>query len=455
MAALRVHGMGALVVLAFASVALGDGVYIPQRAVRKVPDIPAQRAVLSWRNGQETLLISSALDSASQKLGWIIPLPAVPKSIEKQLPGGLKTLDFCIQPKITHDLYPLVLFAVYAFFVINLALATLLFKKRDRLGYLLIELLLFGVVPSLMLPALGASAPRAARVQILKTATVGSYHISVLRPKKLGDLNAWLAKNDFSLLPATAGPAVADYIADGWVFVAIKLVRAESGANAPHPIQMTFASKEPVYPLKLTGLAGGSTAFEIFVIANDRAACRQLEVEFCDRFRQDIAHASYAYDSESDPHYETKTLFVGDTSNQIIGHPAICSLMWDKCILSKFAGTIDADRMTADLQFDRKPFEACRQHLYTRRGARHVALILFTCLTGCWLAASMVACRAKVVQPWGLTRYLGRVLLPVVALYAVGAAILFACLPKLATSEVVTGSPLVLRRFCRGSARQH
>ena len=61
-------------VLAFASDVFGDGCYIPERAVES-PEIPAQRAVLAWKNGQETLVISSALDSESQKLGWIIPLP--------------------------------------------------------------------------------------------------------------------------------------------------------------------------------------------------------------------------------------------------------------------------------------------------------------------------------------------------------------------------------------------
>jgi hypothetical protein len=248
MAALRLHSLGVLVALAFASAAFADGVYIPDRAVRKIPEIPAQRAVLSWRDGQETLLISSALDSESQKLGWIIPLPAVPKTIERQTPGALKTLDFCIQAEITHDLYSQVVFAAYAFFVANIVLATLLFKQRDRLGYLLVELFFFGVVPSLMLPTAGASAVNAARVQVVKTATVGSYQISVLRPKKLDDLNVWLAENGISRLPAMASPPVADYVADGWVFAAIKLVRGEPGVNAPHPIEMTFPSKQPVYP---------------------------------------------------------------------------------------------------------------------------------------------------------------------------------------------------------------
>ena len=63
--ALRLHCLAIVVVSALASVAFGDGCYIPEQAVRKVPAIPSQRALLSWKDGQETLMISSALDSES------------------------------------------------------------------------------------------------------------------------------------------------------------------------------------------------------------------------------------------------------------------------------------------------------------------------------------------------------------------------------------------------------
>ena len=77
-----------IAVLTLASDVFGDGCYIPERAVRKIPEIPAQRAVLSWKDGHETLVISSTLDSKSQRLGWIIPLPAALKKSknERQAP---------------------------------------------------------------------------------------------------------------------------------------------------------------------------------------------------------------------------------------------------------------------------------------------------------------------------------------------------------------------------------
>jgi Uncharacterized protein conserved in bacteria (DUF2330) len=437
MAVLRLQCLGVVAILAIASVAFGDGCYMPERAVRKIPAIPAQRAVLSWRDGQETLVISSALDSESQKLGWIIPLPAVPVTIEREYPGALKTLGFCVQPEITHDLHSQVTFAVYVFFFASLALATVLFKKKP-LGFLLIEVFLFVILPALTLSAsgvAGSTAAKAANVLVEKSVSVGDYDVNILKPAKSADLSDWLVRNRFQALQPTAEKTVADYISNGWVFAAIKLTRAESGSNVPHPIKMMFPSREPVYPLKLTASAGGSTAFEIFVIANDSAACKPLEEEFCDRF-QVGENTEYS----SDAHYETKKCFVGETSKQTIGHPAICSLMWNNCILTKFFGTIKADDMIADLQFDWKPFKSYRQHFFTDQGARQFAWLLFVCMTGCWIGASMVACRASMVKDWGLIRYLSIVFFPAAVLFAVIAAIGFVRCPKLASSEVARGS---------------
>jgi hypothetical protein len=422
-----------LAVLAFASEAFADGCYVPELAVRKIPEIPAQRALLSWKDGQETLLISSALDSESQKLGWIIPLPSVPTTIEKATPGSLKTLNFCIQPKITHDLIIEIKLVCVAVFVGNILLATWLFK-RESFMFVLCLLLLAFVFYSLLLPALGASsamAAKASNVQVEKSVSVGAYDVRVLNASKPDDLNAWLAENGFSALPAAADKTIADYISNGWVFAAIKLTRAESGSNAPHPIKLVFSSKEPVYPLKLTALAGGSTAFEVFVIADQRAACSVLNEEFCDQFTE------YKV---SDVPYESGKAVVGESSHLHVGHPAICPLMWNNCILTKFAGTIDADKMTSDIWFDWKPFRPYRQHFYTDRGARGVAFVTFIFLVGSFLAVSMVLCDERIRQPQGPRRYLAKVLLPAVALSGILAVSVFACLPKLDASEVTTGS---------------
>ena len=226
---------GVAAVLLFASAAFGDGCYMPERAVRKIPEIPAQRALLCWKDGVETLLISSALDSESQKLGWIIPLPSVPKTIEKETPGGLKTLEFCIQPEITHDLSQGLKASIYCVLIANVLMGTFLFKRQWFLRVLLFVFMFFVVLPALLLSASAGTglAVKATNVQVEKTAVVGSYDISVLRASKSDELNSWLSENGFTSLPQKADETIAHYIAEGWVFAAIKLTRSEAGANAP------------------------------------------------------------------------------------------------------------------------------------------------------------------------------------------------------------------------------
>ena len=191
--------------------------------------------MLSWNDGVETLVIASALDSEAQQLGWIIPVPAVPTVIEKATPGSLKTLEFCIQPRITHDLSELVRATLVATLVGNLLVGTWLFKRK-HFGCLALLIVVLFLLNGLLLSA-GTSgsavAAKSSGVRVEKMAAVGSYAVSILRASQPGGLESWLAENGFAALPEAAGPIVADYASRGWVFAAIKLTRSESGANVP------------------------------------------------------------------------------------------------------------------------------------------------------------------------------------------------------------------------------
>ena len=428
---MRIQCLAALLVLLLSSAALGDGCYIPELAVRRIPEIPAQRAVLSWKEGVETLVIASALDSEAQKLGWIIPVPAVPKTIEKESPGALKTLNFCIQPEITHDLSPGVFFAIVVAGIANLLIGTLIYHRK-RFLTVLIAVFLVLLFFSLLLPAFGpagaGATTKAGNVDVEKSAAVGSYDVNVLRPSKPDGLNGWLAQNGFSALPTAADQTIAGYISKGWVFVAIKLTRAEAGVNAPHPIKMVFTTTEAVYPMKLTALAGGSTEFELFVIGNASASCDLLGKEFSDRFLK--------REHDARDNYEAQTSYADATTHLEIGHPGITSLMWNNCVLTKFAGTVDSNNLTEDIQFAWNPFEAYQQHFFTMSGARTLVAILFVLLTGGWCFVSMIACEKRVKQPHGVRWYFGKVLMPAIMLFAVGAGVVFIAVPKLNTSEV-------------------
>ena len=442
---MRLRYLGVIAFLLSTSVAWGDGCYIPERAIRKIPEIAAQHAVLSWKDGVETLVISSALDSEAQRLGWIIPVPAVPQGIEKATPGALKTLDFCIQPRIIHDLTLVVRATVLVVLVVNLLLATWLFKRELFKGLLLLLYVLF-LLASLMLPALGTAGAGAttnlSQGQVEKTATVGSYAISILRPSRPDGLDTWLAGNDFAALPEAARPTIADYIAKGWVFAAIKLTRTETGANVPHPIKLVFSCKDAVYPMKLTAIAGGEPGFEVFVIANERASCEMLKERFCDRFSK----VEYR-DLESDS-VEPSTWFAGATTSCVIGHSAICSLMWPGCVLTKFVGTIDASRMTKDIQFTWTPFSLLQEHFFTQYGARCLGVIIFVVVLGGWNIVSMRDYSKGLVQSGGFKSYVRRRLVSGIVVAVILGFIGFVAVPKLSRSDVLISRGPGYRAFC-------
>ncbi len=212
------------------------------------------------------------------------------------------------------------------------------------------------------------------------------------------------------------------------MFAAIKLSAPKRALNAPHPIKLVFAATDAVYPLRLTAIGRGNTEIELFVVGNATATCPVLAEEFCDHF-------ALEWGSQSQD-YRIGESFHGTATPCSIGHPAICPLLWNGCVLTKLSGTVRAGEMKEDIRIDWKPFHAYRQHFYSVQGARAVAWIVFLVLAGGLGFASMLTQRKKIVEPGGLSWYLGRVLLPRAVLSAIVAGIVLASLPKVPAAEV-------------------
>lgn len=407
-----------------------DGVYVAERAVLKLPDIPGQRAVIAWKDGKETLLIESALDSEAQKLGWIIPLPAVPTVMEKAEPGGLKTLRFCTQPKnIIHNLKKqAITLTIVAAFVLLLIGTYLYQREQFALVVTAVLILIVIITMSLSTPrntklGVEASVNVSFGLKVEKTAQVGDYDVTVLSATKPEELDAWLAGNGFGPLPGAA-KIVSEYIRDKWMFAAVKLARQESGTSIPHPIRLEFTSPRAVYPMKLTRLAQSSPQFELFVVANDRAKCRPLKTVFCDRFTENTR----VIDSW---HLGTKVpAFVGKDTKVIIGHPEICNLMWDGCVVTKFEGKLTPSQMTTDLQFSWRSYSPHKPRLFSFGAAYTVAFMVFVVLFSGGMAGMMIASRARLRQAAGRAAFLSRVLTILLVVSLATAGLIFASLPK-------------------------
>jgi hypothetical protein len=245
-----------------------DGKYFPEKAYKVGPTIPTQRAILVYKDGIEKLTIESALDSKGRKFGWVIPLPSRPTEFKEASPGLIKTLDWTIQPKVTHDLKgKLARFGGVAVLVTLICLIMALTRPPVRV-LLLVPVTVIGVLSTLVQPLhqvanSGGSSTYVPGVQVHDVQEIGSYDIVVLDANDAAALNTWLETNGFAGPTEADRAIVSDYIRGGWCFVATRLRREKDGYSKPHPLSMSFHAKAPVYPIRLTATAGNDLYLEL------------------------------------------------------------------------------------------------------------------------------------------------------------------------------------------------
>ena len=390
------------------AVARGDGCHFTKSGYARVARIPAQRAFIAFRDGTETLIVESAFETNSPSAAWVLPLPSVPDTVDRVSPGALKTLSFCVQPEIVHDIAWMAVVPSVILFLLLLHLALLLGRGRGYSvgGGLLKVILIVGalcVFAGMLLPALGRArstlvAEQQAGVRVHKQIAVGSYKVAVLTADTADALDEWLRTNGFRSLSEEAQRIAAAYITENWCFVVARLVRDAGGLSTPHPLMVRFATSKAIYPMRFTALAKSAPHVEIFVAAEKEATCDRLEREFVDRY------AARLYSSEPEgkgPRY----FFAGRRFGQDIGHGEVCSLLWDGCVVTKLSGVIASHSMSEDIVLGWKEAEPHRRTWFSHRGARLAGITVFSTGLLILTIASLVRSRRYLEHPRGLRRY--------------------------------------------------
>jgi len=375
-----------ILLLVGAAEALADGAYIPEQAVRKPPAIPAQTALISYSDGQEQLIVESALDGEGQSFGWIVPVPAAPTELAEASPGLLRTLELACGPAITHGLGRIMSGAVVGAAVVTM-LALWVYWFGKKLTQVALVLLLVCLVGAVFLSSLGESTALGARpvagVRLEQSATVGSYDVAVLEAQSAEDLGRWLETNGYAALSEKGRAIVADYVRDRWHFVAARLRREGDGLSVPHPLSITFPASQPVYPMRLTAIAGSEVHVDLFVVGKGRARCAALQLELCDSYRfsrvpaADYVQTSVASLGDVVMVDEPGVLpgYVGQEYDLLVGHPRAGELMWDGCTLTRLSGTLRPEEMASDIAITIDATEALRARYYSRQGALSIGVI--------------------------------------------------------------------------------
>lgn len=432
-----------------AAIAYADGVYFPDRAFRKLPEISSQRAIISHKEGVETLIVESALNAEGESFGWIIPLPSEPVEFRKVPTELLNVFSNNLEPEIIHESItgPLTIF----FLVTVLSVFSIFF--RVKLSVLLSILIILFFCAVLIGPNLGSNlgtkgGPRAGKaipvqgVEIRKHLDIGSYEVIVIKAASTGDINNWLDKNEFAQIPPAGISIVNDYIKQNWVFVASKLKRKAGGLSAPHPMLLKFPVSKPVYPMRLTSLAGSDIFLRLFVVGNQRAVIdasgKTLSdipaMEVADQYLE-ISKQTSALNEKYKPIYKTSPyeypVFKGGTFNQIISHPFAQEIIWSGSIVTSFAGKVTPAQMENDYHLSYSPFEKFRRKYYSTGGA--IATVVPYAL-GFWCLGLMVA--SLMVTKRGRFYVFTRILLPFFCLCVIGAGTAYSFLPRINVSTV-------------------
>ncbi len=421
-----------------ASRVYADGKYYPREVVfKKAPTIPSQRAILVYKDGIEKLIIESALESEGREFAWIMPLPSQPIQFDKASPGFLKTLSLAtVQSLVTHDLGVELadFFAIAA--TITFGFLLVLLTKANRLVevFVVAFIALLLLTPTLVVHRgghLDDGSAQAARyiavvgVTIADVQEIGSYGLVVLDAESADALDDWLVTNGFVELSPDDKAIVSDYLQDEWVFVAAKLRREGGGYSRPHPLAMTFRSKIPVYPMRLTSTVGSDVYLELFVIADQRATSRRLLLEVSDTyvFKEDISLG----DSRQTP----RPGFVGRTYRWRTAHPDAAKYMWDTCILSKLCGTLRPSQMRQDIQLNLAGTQPYLRTYYSRQGASQTGLIF--ALNAWWmLLIALTVLFNNDVKKNGRVFGFVRIVIPSAVLCLLVWGATFAVLPKVA-----------------------
>lgn len=115
----------------------------------------------------------------------------------------------------------------------------------------------------------GADGGAGAPPDVLDAVTIGPVEALTLAASDAAGLERWLADNGYGIAPEVAD-LLADYVAAGWYFVALKLVGDAPLDGALNPIRVEFAADAPIYPLALSRAATTPQTVRLYLLGEHR-----------------------------------------------------------------------------------------------------------------------------------------------------------------------------------------
>jgi len=363
---------GVAAILCAVGQAAGNGKAFPAVAYPDIPRIPAQRAIVSWRDGVETLVVESTVDSPSPDIGWVLPLPTEPTELGLADAGTLISMSMSQGPEVLASaeiawgiaLCVLVLLATWA---VTIPFPKLTIPMVIVFVVLFIWFMVQGTSAALTFGEAGSDTAFVEGVSVSSTQRLGSYDATILRADAPEVLDRWLTGNGLRGLDSDDRRVIADYIARKWCFM-VAVLRKDDKLGTPHPIRATFPIDKPVFPMKLTGLAGSKTRVELFVISDRQATTDGFVCTTAARYRRRKPHRFLRPPVEGLPFYEAVD------KRLIVGNPDIGELMWDGCVVTALSADLSPAEMDHDVEFEFGYLEPCHGSVFSTAARNDIVL---------------------------------------------------------------------------------
>ena len=182
--------------------------------------VTGERAIVSLKDGVQTIDLLLDLLSTGQESGLVIPTPG-PAEVSKGDRGLFDTLEANIAPKPEY--------------------------VEDWWGF----------------DGLGSGSDNG--VEVLDSVTIGPVEATTLAASDTAGLTAWLRDNGYALSSATRS-LLPHYVSAGWSFVAVKLAASETLDGSIDPIRLTFPTEEYVYPMLLSQPAEEAQRLRLYIL---------------------------------------------------------------------------------------------------------------------------------------------------------------------------------------------
>jgi hypothetical protein len=367
-----------------------------------VVNIPDQEALIHYADGVETLVIETrfeppAATAAGDKTAdgekdgemaayaWVVPVPGprasgggggVPE-VFATTTGVFPTLRAVCAPSIRHNVpefwIPLLLICVLILGVSSIEHWVL------RLIVLVAGLLM---LTCLLLPSMGKARGIVGGgdgIEVHSRSLVGSFDVAVVGAESVSaaaELQEWLKNEGFNV-PVTARSVIADYAADGWLFVAAKLrggLDVKGGPLTPHPLAVRFKATSAVYPMRLTAVENGPLSLDLYVFGEKQAVVPGMKIVRC----------ANVWSTLPEINERSNRAWGGAPGAVPVGHRQLQSLIGGAPVVTKLSGVFRPEQMRKDLVVAWSDPGGIGAWKYSPQGASTVAANVITPM---WLAA--------------------------------------------------------------------